>query len=265
MVEHMFDTGTVSALSISRIHTGSDAVRSAAALIDRDDLLPAPTALGPLLPDGGLRRGSTLAVAGAGATSLAFALLAEITAEGGWCAAVGVPSLGLLAANHAGVDLSRLALVTAPGPDWPTIVAALLDAFEIVLLGRLDPVATRLQRRLAIRLRDRGRVLMTLGSAELPHMPADVRLFGAAATWDGLEQGAGHLRRRQVRIRAEGHRLAGCARHATVWLPDIDGRLTATPDVDGRLTATADADRRLTAVPGSPGLGDRPMPVEASA
>lgn len=215
----------MSNLNPSSVHAALPNVAPAAALVERDDLLPTPAALRPLLPDGGLRRGSTLNVSGAGATSLVFALLAEANAQGGWCAAVGVDTLGLLAAHHAGLDLSRLALVPEPGPDWPTIVAALLDAFEIVVLGHPGHTSTRLQRRLVARVRERGRVLVSLGPDELPHMPADIRLVGTTAVWEGLGWGFGHLRSRQLQIRAEGRRLAGRTRHVTVRLPDAAGRI----------------------------------------
>ncbi|MBW3605711.1 MAG: hypothetical protein KY460_12560 [Actinobacteria bacterium] len=129
-------------------------VRSAATLTDRGDhLLPTAAALRPLLPDGGLRRGTTVGVTGIGMTSLSFALMAEVTTTGGWCAAVGFDALGLLAAAEAGVALERLVLVCDPGAEWPTIVAALLDAFEIVLLRPSTRASGALQRRLAARLR----------------------------------------------------------------------------------------------------------------
>jgi hypothetical protein len=202
---------------------------TAAALTVRDDhLLPTAPALRPLLPDGGLRRGSTVNVQGVGATSLAFALLAEPHAAGAWCAAVGLHSLGLLAADHAGLDLSRLVLIPEPGPDWPTVVAALLDAFEIVLLRPPGRITTKLQRRLAARIRERDRVLVSLGPDDSLGMPPDVRLIGTAGVWEGLGWGFGHLRSRQLRVRSEGRRLAGRPRQATVWLPDPDGHVTST-------------------------------------
>jgi len=62
-------------------------------------VLPVAEPLAPLLPGGGLRRGSTVAVAaGPGATSLLFALLAEASAGGAWVGVVGRPELGLVAA-----------------------------------------------------------------------------------------------------------------------------------------------------------------------
>src|SRR5439155_174136 len=63
----------------------------------------------------------------AGATSLLLALIAAASRAGSWCAVVGVPALGVAAADGLGVALDRLALVPYPGPDWATVVAALLD------------------------------------------------------------------------------------------------------------------------------------------
>ena len=77
----------------------------------------------PLLPGGGLRRGATVSVTAAagvgGATSLALALVAEASRAGSWVAAVGLPSLGLVAADELGVALERLVLVAAPGARRP--------------------------------------------------------------------------------------------------------------------------------------------------
>lgn len=200
-------------------------VRSAATLTDRGDhLLPTATALQPLLPDGGLRRGTTVGVTGIGATSLSFALMAEVTATGGWCAAVGFDALGVLAAAEAGVALERLVLVCDPGAAWPTIVAALLDAFEIVLLRPATRASGSLQRRLAARLRERQRVLLVADAAG--GVPVDVTLTGSTGVWEGLGWGTGHLRSRQLRVRADGRRLGGRPRHTTVWLPDPQGRVT---------------------------------------
>src|SRR2546430_2156996 len=61
-----------------------------------EQLLPALPAIAGLLPDGGLRRGTTVAVAGS--TSLALALAAGPSGAGSWCVGVGARSLGLVAA-----------------------------------------------------------------------------------------------------------------------------------------------------------------------
>ena len=224
----MFDTDDVGHDIRGTAAGLSGAVRSAATLTDRGEhLLPTMAALRPLFPDGGLRRGSTITIEGLGATSLAFALLAEPNAAGSWCAAVGLGSLGLLAAAEAGISLSRMALVPEPGRNWPTIVAALLDAFPVVLLRPPNPTSAHLQRRLLARLRERNSVLVSVGAGTLSGMSPDVRLIGTDSVWEGLGWGSGHLRSRHVHVRAEGRRLAGQSRHATVWLPDPQGQVAA--------------------------------------
>lgn len=220
---------------LSRVASASDrptpdlpsTVTSATALAARQShLVPTAQALQPLFPDGGLRRGSTVSVTGVGATSLSFALLAGSQAAGGWCAAVGMDSLGLLAADQAGVALSRFAVVSEPGTNWPTIVAALLDAFETILLRPPSRVSASLHQRLAARVRERQRVLVLLAPDGTAGLSCDVALVGTTGVWEGLGWGAGHLRSRQVEIRAEGRRLAGRPRRTAVWIPDAHGRVT---------------------------------------
>jgi hypothetical protein len=111
-------------------------------------LLPVVPALRPLLPGQGLRRGTTVAVSRSAA--LALALVAAASAAGSWVAAVGLPDLGIVAAAESGIALERLALVPVPGARvWPTVVAALLDAVDVVLvrsparLGPPRPAASR--------------------------------------------------------------------------------------------------------------------------
>jgi hypothetical protein len=218
----MFDTSCVS-------HPSPGAVVAPATTLTerRDHLLPTASALQPLFPEHALRRGSTVGVAGAGATSLAFALLAAPTATGAWCAAVGLDSLGMQAADAAGVPLSRFALVPDPGADWPAIVAALLDAFEVVLLRPPAAAGATAQRRLAARVRERRRALVVLAAdAPATGWSFDVHLTGTTGVWEGLGWGAGHLRSRQLQIRAGGRWLAGRTRHASVWLPDRKGHVT---------------------------------------
>src|SRR4051794_3503837 len=88
-----------------------------------------PPALSPLLPEG-LRRGATTVVNGS--TSLVLAMLAHACAGGAWAAVVGQPTVGLLAAAQAGVQLERLAVVPRPGLESPTVLAALLDGVDVV-------------------------------------------------------------------------------------------------------------------------------------
>nr|WP_280310810.1 hypothetical protein [Nocardia abscessus] len=95
--------------------------------------LPVPAALAPLLPDGGLVKGSVVAYTGA--SSLLAGLLAAVTESGGHAAVVGMPRLGLLAAVEMGAQLRRLAVISDPGPDPVEVAAVLLDGLDLVVLG----------------------------------------------------------------------------------------------------------------------------------
>lgn len=198
-----------------RHRTGLTALdgRARPVTLAEDRVLPVLPALEPLLPGRGLRRGSTVAVAGS--TSLALAVLAGPSAAGSWSAAVGLPSLGLVAAAEAGVALDRLALVASPGEQWPTIVAALLDAMDVVLVCPSGRVRVGDARRLTARARERGAVLVSTKAWE----GADVRLSVASSEWEGLGQGHGHLTRRRMEVVASGRGAAARERRATLWLP----------------------------------------------
>ncbi|HEX2039764.1 MAG TPA: hypothetical protein VHF47_08545 [Acidimicrobiales bacterium] len=184
-----------------------------------EQVLPVLPCLASLLPWAGLRRGATVAVTGPGATSLALALLAAASAAGSWAAAVGLPSLGMVAAAQVGVDLARFVMV-APGRDWPTAVAALVDAFDMVLVRPSGRPPAAAGRRLVARARERGAVLLVHG----PWEGADLRLRIDGSVWQGLGQGYGHLRRRRVEVVGEGRGAAARAHRARLWLPDDDGR-----------------------------------------
>ncbi len=178
-----------------------------------EHVLPVLPALQGLLPGGVLRRGSMVAVVGS--TSLALALAAAPSATGSWCAAVGLPSLGLVAVAELGVDLDRLALVREPGESWPSVVAALLDALDVVVVRPPGPARSSHVRRLAARARERGAVLVAACSWE----GADVCLGVAGSEWHGLGAGHGHLRSRRLEVTSRGRGAAARPRHADVWLP----------------------------------------------
>ncbi|HEX6968525.1 MAG TPA: hypothetical protein VF174_06925 [Micromonosporaceae bacterium] len=184
------------------------------------DVLPVPPGLTGLLPHRGLRRGSTVAVAAdrpapSGGTSLVLALLAEASRAGSWCAVVGVPALGVVAAAEVGIALDRLALVPHPGPDWTTVVAALIDGVDVVVTAIPGTVSASVASRLAARARQRGCVLVPYGRWE----GADVTLRVVRGVWHGLGQGRGRLRRRELVLSARGRGAAARPRQIRVWLP----------------------------------------------
>src|SRR2546423_1781427 len=114
-------------------------------------LLPIAAPLAGLFPGGGLRRGGTVTVTGS--PSLALSVVAAASAAGTWCAAIGMPALGLVAAAEAGVDLARFPLVPHPGEQWATVAAALVDAVDLVLLRAPARARPSDCRRLSARVR----------------------------------------------------------------------------------------------------------------
>jgi hypothetical protein len=176
-----------------------------------------------------------------GSTSLALAVAAGPSGAGSWVAAIGVPSLGLAAAAGFGVDLGRLVLVTDPPPEsWGTVVATMLDAFDVVIarpVGRRVPAGEG--RRLAARARERGAVLVRLGDG-WPEA-ADTTLTVVATEWEGLGLGHGHLRARRATVEAGGRRAADRPRRLDLWLPGPGGALAVAPGVVRELRRAASA------------------------
>jgi hypothetical protein len=191
-------------------------------------LLPVVAPLAGLLPGGGLRRGWTVAVTpGPGATSLLIALLAGASAAGAWAGVVGRPDLGLVAAAEAGVALERLALVPYPGADAVAVAASLLDGLDVVAVG-VGPEGVRAadRRRLAVRARQRGAVLVPFG----PWPGADAELGCARVEWQGVGDGPdGRLRARRVHVLLRGRGVPPAGREARLLLPGGSGRAAADP------------------------------------
>ncbi len=178
---------------------------------------PVVEPLAPLLPGGGLRRGSVIAVHGS--MALLLALLVEATARGAWAAVVGVGDLGVLAAAEAGVVVQRLALVPRPGPDPAPVAAALLDGVGLVALAGADPIPAGARRSLAARARQRGSVLLALGRWPGADIELDCR----------AEAGHGRLRSREDVVRAVGRGAAARPRTARLLLPGPGGLVAEAP------------------------------------
>jgi len=192
-------------------------------------LLPVLPGLTALLPEGGLQRGTVIAVgvgegtAGGGARTLAFALLAGASAAGSWCAAVGTADPGMLAISELGVALERLAFVPGPGGTWPEVAGILLDDMDVVLVSPPGRVRPGVARRLAARARQRRSVLVVQDvSGAWPEGP-DVRLTVEGGGWEGAERGHGHLRGRHVEVVSSGRRSADRGRRMGLWLPAASG------------------------------------------
>jgi hypothetical protein len=197
------------------------------------DLLTVLPPLAGLLPGGGLRRGSTIAVGGA--VSLVLALLAEATRAGSWAAVTALPELGLAAAAELGVDLERIALVPHPGAELTGVLSALVDGFDLVVLGPVK-VERQLARRLAGRVRTRGTVLLTVG----PWPGADLELRVSGRRWHGLTQdGYGHLRAREVVATSRGRGAAARPSSVRLQLPGPGGEIAVAGPPERRLAEVA--------------------------
>lgn len=216
-------------LSVAPLDTAAARSRPVATADTR--LLSVPATMGDLFPDRGIRRGSTVLVEPSpGGTSLALAFAGPVTSDGGWAAAVGLPHLGLVAAAELGVRLDRLALVPDPGDQWPVAAASLLDGVDLLLLhptGRVRPADAR---RLVARARERGVVMLVLGSSQWPE-PPDIKLVVARSDWQGLGQGSGQLHSRRLEVVSAGRRAAARERRLRLWLPGPHRELTCVPHV----------------------------------
>jgi hypothetical protein len=182
------------------------------------DTLPA---LADLLPHGTLRTGAAYSVTGS--TALAMALLAGPSAAGAWCGVVGLPGFAAPAARDLGVDLDRLAIVSAPGRRWLSVVGALIDALTVVVVRPPAPVREADAARIAARLRQREAVLISCG----PWPRSAAQLTIAGSDWLGVGPGHGHLTARRVTVAVAGRGTAVRSRQAQLWLPDTDGVVRA--------------------------------------
>ena len=244
----MFDTELMAATAIAesqvdrraRLRLVADRVAPLALAHQRT--LPLLPAVSDLFVGGSLQRGLTVAVNGIGATSMALVLAAGPSQAGSWTALVGTEELGLAAVAEAGIALERLLVV---GPvDASTnagVVAALIGAVDVVLVGsglRFRPADLR---RLSARLRESGSVLIQIGSSQTgssqtgssqigssqiesskgPGVDVGVRVM--TSQWSGLGDGHGLLRSRKVEVQTQGRGAATRARAVSLLLPGPNG------------------------------------------
>jgi hypothetical protein len=175
-------------------------------------VLPASDGLVSLLPSGGLQRGTTTVVSseGTGATTLSLELLGGISKGGYWCAAAGLSSLGLLAAEERSIALDRLVLVPALGPAgrWQQVLATLFDTVDAVLFAPSSVVRSSDARRLSARARDRGAVLVVLDHDRRWSEPCDLRCKVTSSRWEGLGVGEGLLSEHSLEVEVSGRGAA---------------------------------------------------------
>lgn len=204
--------------------------------------LAVPGPLQGLLP-GGLRPGTIAEVRGS--TSVLLALAQAVAGEERWCVLAGMPDVGWAAAATAGLDLGRVVAVPQPGPDAAGVLGALVDGFDVLLVGPCPYLSPAGRRSLSGRLRQRGAVLLTDQHWPGAHLSLQVQSLG----WQGVGHGHGLLTRREVLIQRLGRgRLGGPVQGVRV-LAGAHG-LSALPGPVGAGLAGADP------VVGKPGVAE---------
>jgi hypothetical protein len=187
-----------------------------------DAVLPLHPVLQGLLPERGLQTGAVYSVSPS--PSLIFALLSAVSQRGSWCAAVGMPTLGLEAAASFGVELSRLILVPDPGERWLAVVSALAEVVPLIAVNPGSRVGDADAARLAARLRDRG--CTVLATSPWPQSEGMISLHDPH--WEGLGEGWGLLSDRTVTVTAQT-RTTPRPQSLRVQLPGGLGGLEAVP------------------------------------
>lgn len=187
-----------------------------------DAVLPLPPALADLLPGRGLQTGTVYSVSPS--PSLILALMGAVSQRGSWCAAVGMPALGLEAAASFGVDLSRLILVPSPESRWLAVVSALAEVVPLIAVHPGQAVRDADASRLAARLRDRG--CTVLATSSWPQSEGLISLHDPH--WEGLGEGWGLLSERTVTVTAQT-RSAPRPQSLRVHLPGGLGGVEAAP------------------------------------
>jgi membrane protein implicated in regulation of membrane protease activity len=183
--------------------------------------LPTLPAMADILPGGALRQGAAYSVEGS--TTLVMALLAGPSQGGAWCGVVGLPDFGAEAATRFGIDLDRLVLVPAPGDQWLTVTAALVDVLSVVVIKPSLHIRDADVARLGARLRQRGCTLIVMGG--WPQSEAVLRIEGSR--WSGLGRGHGYLTGREVTVASVGNRGFDRPQRASLWLPDAEQQFRA--------------------------------------
>ena len=239
MSEHLFDILQQVSTSLAERFPALTTVAAS------ERTLPVDPCLIGLLP--ALQRGSTIACGGRAGVSLALAIAAAPSREGAWVGVAGLAELGIRAAADMGVALERLVMVTGD-PPWVDVLAAMIDGFDVILVGRgVGQGGSRLGagavRRLQARAQSRGVVMLTVG---VPALGADLQLTTDDDQWVGLGQGHGVATGRRVSVELGGRRMPR-PRRATVWLPGAGGALAAVDTRETTLDTVRAADPSLLA------------------
>ncbi|WNB86829.1 hypothetical protein [Cellulomonas sp. ATA003] len=149
--------------------------------------------------------------------------------------------------------LDRLAVVPRPGPDAATVLAALLDGVDVVVVGDGAALVDADRRRLTARARERGTVLLSTSTWPGAH----VVLAAEPVGWTGLGDGHGHLRRHRLAVTRSGRGSAGRAARAEVVLP-LPAQASQPEATETHRGRRAGVSPGGSGVPGMPDMPDVP-------
>ncbi len=213
----------------------------------------------PLFPWGGIRRGSILDI---GSRSLCWLTIAETVAAGSWAAVIGMADPGWASLAEHGVELDRVVMIDAPPADVAvTVIAALIDALDVVVVGEQIALRAADLRRLSARVRERGGVLIgTSGWSE----GVDLRLTLRSSKWVGLGNGDGVLHGREVECESQGRGAAARPRRVTFWAQGrADGVWADADSADAASTDATSSDGAVALVIREHTIADDPVEQRA--
>lgn len=191
-----------------------------------DSTLPTHPQLRRLFPHGGLPRGAATTVQGS--LQLALTVISAASAAGVWCGAIGVPGLGIEAAQHLGIALERFVLIPEPGRHAFSITSTLSEVLGVIMLRTAQRLTSRDAERLTARLRDHSTALVVLG--DWPHARSALQV--TASSWSGLGCGLGELTERYLAVRSVDRR--GTLQHTVRF---VAGQLVAEPHLRSEVSA----------------------------
>ncbi len=187
------------------------------------ETVPVLAQLAPLLPHGGLTKGTAVQVDDAGLLLQLAAGPATATSHT-WTAVIALPDLGLNAARTAGLPWERMLLADDVTDDhYPEIVATLAGACPLILTRPPATMTERTATRLTAHLRRHATILLAHGN---PWPGAQARLSVSDITWSGLGDGHGQLTERHCTVHAVGRGAAARPRTLDLLLPDAAGRVS---------------------------------------
>ena len=227
-IEHMFDTG--------KAETKQETFRRLRQELQNQGVgdgpvCQVPEAFAPLFPSTGLQSGQLISVSGPGAWTVGFALAGANVGSQGWAAMVDVGNAGLVAAHELGIPLDRLLVVdSTPMKAWVSVVAALLEVAEVVIVNPRRELKSTWVRRLRTHLQDHQSLVLSLDGGRFWPEKLDASLTVSRQEWHGVGEGFGHLQHRQLEIESTGRRsLSGRRRCVTVQQKDGSFSIVDTP------------------------------------